>query len=359
MRTINFYVLHPKCKDVKTALEYLFLEDLKDKYDFVWNPVNPDYVIATEHLYASRGTDWYKIFLNLLKIKPITIFFAGEAMEPDFNIFDYAVGYSSRLSHGDRYALFPSCFLWANRRGFINKYENNIKTDEDVNQELEQKKGFCNFLYSNYMAHPNRDLLFYIISKYKKVDSLGRHLNNVGKKGTGYVGHAMDCIGIKNSYKFSISSENAQFCGYTSEKILTSLEAHTVPIYWGDPDIELNINPDCFINCNKFNNLEEVVEKIREVDENDELWKHMVSAPWRTAAQITYHQERMANYINLFNHIFTQEKEAARRKAEGTMPEIYKSSFERIKLPSNNKILLLIRAFYNKLKYIYSFRKYV
>ena len=42
---------------------------------------------------------------------------------------------------------------------------------------------------------------------------------------------------MKKPYKFSIAFENAWYPGYTSEKIVTSMLAGTIPIYWGNPDI--------------------------------------------------------------------------------------------------------------------------
>lgn len=47
-----------------------------------------------------------------------------------------------------------------------------------------------------------RDKLFYNLSEYKRVDSLGKHLNNVNTKGTGYLGHHKDCVTLKEPYKF-------------------------------------------------------------------------------------------------------------------------------------------------------------
>lgn len=346
MKTIRIYALHPYCKDLSSAIDYLLLEKIKDKYEFVWAPDSPDYLIATEHIYSDNR--YYKQFLKLASIAKIRIFWAGEAIEPDFNVFDYAVGFSSSLQHGDRFAQLPSPYVFPGAI-FIDAVENDITDIAQARRELQAKRGFCNFLYSNSNAHPNRDKLFHIISSYKRIDSLGRHLNNIGRLGTGYVGHSMDCIGIKRAYKFSIASENACFAGYTSEKILSSLAAHTVPIYWGDPDIGLNVNPNCFINCNKFSDWNEVVSAVRKIDEDDNLWCEMVAAPWRTDVQRKYHEQRDENYISFFENIFSQDVVSAKRIGEGTFLSIYRDTFNRIKFPSTFLPYRIARFFYRSI----------
>ena len=40
----------------------------------------------------------------------------------------------------------------------------------------------------------------------------------------------------------------ARYPGYTTEKIAEPWLEGCIPIYWGDPEITRDINPDCFIN---------------------------------------------------------------------------------------------------------------
>ena len=316
MKTLKIYCLHPFCKDIESTLRYMRLEQLSG-FDFEWSPNAPDYLIASEHVYIDR-----RINMEFKKVYPlakVVILHAGEAISPDFNLFDYAVGFDGNLNNGDRFVQLPPPYIMF--RGFLPQQYNEISCEDEALDLLKEKKGFCNFLYSNWMAHPNRDRLFYILSSYKRVDSLGRHLNNVGVKGTGFSGHALDCIKLKSPYKFSIACENATYLGYTSEKLLTSLAAHTVPIYWGDPEIARNVNPECFINCNNFDSLEEVIDAVRKIDEDDALWAHMVAAPWRTQQQISYHEERFCKYVAFFENIFSQDINHARRIPDGTYPK--------------------------------------
>lgn len=315
-KIIKIYGMHPFCKDVPSLLKYLKIESLNDLFDFQWSPTGPDYLIATEHIIYNPK--YLKEFQRLNTKAKILIYMAGEAVSPDFNVFDYATGFDGNLVNGDRFVQIPPPFSFFD--GFLRRDENEISTKEEAMAALKEKKGFCNFLYSNWNAHPRRDELFHLLSSYKRVDSLGKHMNNVGKLGTGFVGHALDCIDIKSPYKFSIASENATFLGYTSEKIITSLEAHTVPIYWGDPEIARNINPKCFINSNGLSD-EQVLERVKEVDNNDTLWAEMVAQPWRTEEQKELHKERMIHYVSFFRHIFEQDITDAVRRPIGTWPE--------------------------------------
>lgn len=163
--------------------------------------------------------------------------------------------------------------------------------------------------------------------------------NNVKQRGTGYVGHESACVEIKNPYKFSIAAENAQFEGYTTEKLLTSLAAHTIPIYFGDPEIEKIVNPKCFINCNKLNKLEDVLEIVNRIDSNDNLWLEMVASPWQTEEQVILSEKRKANYYCFFKVLFNQPLDKAVRRPIGCRPKMYWDQFKqgRIYAPSKLK----------------------
>lgn len=338
MKTVKFYMLHPSAHDAESALSYLQAEFLCAHFNMVWDSQNPDYLITTELIYNNKSIrNEYKRLRNQSKI---VIFFTREAVSPDFNLCDYAIGFDSDLAKGDRFVQLPTVFNLY--RAFTTKKVNEIQSMEAAQKELAGKLGFCNFLYSNHMAHPNRDNLFKILSSYKHVDSLGRHMNNTKQRGTGYKGHEKDCVAIKSPYKFSIASENAGFAGYTSEKILTSLVSHTVPIYWGDPDIEEIINPDCFINCNKLGNLSDVIEIVKEIDSNKDLWCKMISSPWQTPDQILISKQRVDRYNQFLYNIFAGDIKNVKRKPEGCRPDMYAYQFFSEKI---HEVPLMVRAY--------------
>lgn len=345
MKKIKICVLHPSCRNVDDFIRYSKLFELKEKYDFVWDDDEVDVLIASEHIYTNRQ---FKEKLSYMyKRSKVKLFYGGEAVSPDFNVFDYAVGFDASFADNDRYTQILPPLDFFNK--FLPVRSNDIRSLEQAQGCLDEKSKFCNFLYSNANAHPNRDLLFHLVSKYKRVDSLGRHLNNVGTKGTGYLGHALDCIGIKSSYKFSIASENAQYRGYTSEKIFTSLAAHTIPVYWGDPDVTKIVNPRSFINCFDYEKFDDVVEKIREIDRDDAIWCQMVAEPWQTNEQVEYCANRKLRYINFFDRIFSSDWDDIQRLPSGTFPNNYLRYFFNQKLPIYQRVRRSLGRFKNKL----------
>lgn len=324
-KKIKVYGIHPSCKDEESFLVCFHITSLQNNYEFVWDEKNPDYIFVTEMVY--RDAKLKRKFNSFKNNNCIRIFYAGEAVTPDFNIFDYAIGWDADLKNGDRFGMLPSQFEFANK-GFIQSRVNEIKTLEEAKTILKSKTGFCCFLYSNPNAHPYRDIFFFLLSKYKQVDSLGKHLNNVKNGGgTGFVGHTDECVDIKSKYKFSIAFENATFRGYTSEKIYTSLNSHTVPIYWGDPCVTNLINPKAFINGNNFNSLDELVEYVKRIDNDDELWCKMVCEPWMTEDQYELVDKRDSESVDFIDHIFRQDLEAAKRVPVGCHPDCYKENW--------------------------------
>ena len=79
--------------------------------------------------------------------------------------------------------------------------------------------------------------------------------------------------------KFTIAFENSSRSGYSTEKIIEPLLCGSIPIYWGDPDIALDFNPDCLINVHDFESFEDVVDHLRRVDQDDRLWETYATAP--------------------------------------------------------------------------------
>jgi alpha(1,3/1,4) fucosyltransferase len=148
----------------------------------------------------------------------------------------------------------------------------------DVERILAGKTKFCNFVYSNGDAK-ERILFFEMLSKYKRVDSGGAVLNNLGYR----VG---DKISFLRDYKFTIAFENSRFPGYTSEKLVEPMVANSIPIYWGDREARVDFNPLSFIDANEFEGRDlrahfaKVIERIEYLDSYDRAYLSMLSEPW-------------------------------------------------------------------------------
>lgn len=136
-------------------------------------------------------------------------------------------------------------------------------------EKFENKKFACTVI-SNSRSVGFRNNIVNIISKYKEIDYGGRWRNNVG-------GPVSNKFQFLNDYKFNICCENSQRDMYITEKILDAYIGNTIPIYAGG-NAETIFNPDSFINLNDKSE-EEIIEIIKEVNENDDLYKKMYNAP--------------------------------------------------------------------------------
>ena len=89
----------------------------------------------------------------------------------------------------------------------------------------------------------------------------------------------LDKLNFIKDRKFVIAFENSCGDGYTTEKLPDAFHAHTIPIYFGNPNVGRDYNPKAFINVNDYNSLEEVVEKVIELDNDDDAYMAMLKEP--------------------------------------------------------------------------------
>lgn len=149
---------------------------------------------------------------------------------------------------------------------------------EKIIEDSLAKRKFCNFVVSNGNC-PERNNFFLKLNQYKKVDSGGRWMNNLG-----YV--VGDKLKFQSEYKFSIAFENnayrPQHPGYSTEKIMQPMTVNSIPIYWGNPVIDREFNTRSFINYYDFNDFDKVIDIIIDLDKNDDKYLEMLRQPWFT-----------------------------------------------------------------------------
>lgn len=269
--------------------EYL-LEKLKEKYEIIFSE-EPDYLFCG-------------CFSNeFLKYDCIKILFLGENISPDFNLYDYAIGFDY-LNFADRYLRYPIYVYW--KKDFELAAHKHERSDE----YFLNKKKFCNFVYSNSDWNEKiREEFFKKLSAYKCVDAGGKVFNNIGYR----VG---DKRAFQEEYKFAIVFENSSKPGYTTEKIINAYAAGNIPIYWGNRNIEEEFNPKSFINVFNFNSLEECIEYVEKVDSDDELYLQIQREPIFNGkgAEMYYKQKDML--VEFLSHIFEQQYADAKRVAD-------------------------------------------
>lgn len=295
-----------------------FIDLLEERYEVELSD-NPEYVV-----YSVYGE-------NHLNYNCIRIFWAGENVRPDFNICDYALGWDY-MEFGDRYIRGMPFISITNFGGdFIKSLKEHkpikympveSKCLNDITSEYEEKflmkypdidgKKFCNFIFTNGMAESIRKDFFYELSKYKKVDSIGKYLKNVEYT----LGRSrQDKYEIQKMYKFSIAFENTYTPGYTTEKIYDAFVTGTIPIYWGNPKIGEELNEKSFINCHQYNNLQEVIDVIKKIDNDDELYIKYTKEPiFKNNIFPEYMKEE--NIKKFLYNVFDQDIGMARRRNE-------------------------------------------
>ncbi len=200
--------------------------------------------------------------LGYLSYKCHKVQFLAENIRPDFRIADFALSFD--YTDHPKHLRLPLYVMYFDQQYTVEDLVRR-KTAEEINSIVESKKKFCCFVVSNPKSHVRIDF-FHKLSQYKQVDSGGRVLNNVGKP----VSNKLDFV---RDYKFIIAFENSSYPGYTTEKVLEPRQVNTIPIYWGNPLVGQEMNTRSFVNFHDYNSFDTLMEKVIEVDQNDDLYR--------------------------------------------------------------------------------------
>jgi hypothetical protein len=238
-----------------------FMGILKQKYDVVRDDDNPHILIFGDENFGNKNEQYdpQKVF---------KVFVTGE----NRRFWNYKCHAGITFDHIDdsRHFRMPlyihEIYSLTKEQGFY---------DIDNFPPPKDKTGFATFVVSNPYSE-KRNQLFGLINEYKKVDSGGPLFNNIGYKLSRLT---RDKIEFLETRKFNLAFENSSYAGYATEKILHSFYARTIPVYWGSPTIDLDFNPDAMINWHDYRDDTKFLERIIEVDNNDELYYNMLSQP--------------------------------------------------------------------------------
>jgi hypothetical protein len=226
----------------------------------------------------------------------VRIFASQESGAPDYRECDYSV---SCLKIDDARHLQLPTYVFYGDPGLI------VKKDEDAARVLAAKTKFCSIVVSGQHPRKNRNRaeFFEKLSRYQTVDSGGRYKNNVGGPITG---GSKGKINFLKSYKFNIAFENGLHPGYTTEKIFEAMVARTLPIYWGNPLIAEEFNPKSFLNRADFPSDEALIEKIIELDRDDNKYLAYTREPFFHSNQPNrfYNHGR---FLDFFERVFSRE----------------------------------------------------
>ena len=237
---------------------------------------------------------------DALNYSGIRIFVCGECVSPNFNTSDYAVAFD-RMVYGDRNHWFPLIKL------YVDAYAALKNPRPPADEIINQKSDFCAYVMSNTKnSASERELFVDALNIYKPVALGGKWRNNVG-------GPVKDKIAFQSDYKFVLAIENHSAPGYLTEKFAQAAQSNAVPIYWGDTTITDYLNPNAFINAHDFKSPEALIQRVREIDQDEDAYLAMLEEPW-----FPNQQEPKAWRDSTFsvfpNNIFAQAHEEAYRR---------------------------------------------
>ena len=237
--------------DYHNPREQPYFQFLASRYD-LRECDDPDYVIDGGQSFEHVKYDAVKILIN------------SENEVPDFNVYDYAIG-SAVMDFGDRYMRMPWCAF--------SPYYQLLGTAPSRSPEELLSRKFCSFVVSNAeFGDPLRVKFFHELSKYKKVDSGGRFMNNIG-------GPVKDKDAFCSEYKFNIAFENSSCMGYVTEKIVDAYHANSVPIYYGDPAVVADFREESMVRVKGEEDFDRAISEIIRLDKNDDAYLKVVNTP--------------------------------------------------------------------------------
>ena len=255
---VDFWDDFAQCHETK------FLNYFKQNFDVIIDAENPDVVV-----YSCFGTRHQQYPAAL------RIFFTGENIKPDFSNCDYSFG-TVKIDYRGKHLWVPFSEFMMQRPAVVTS---------PITPELARRK-FCSFIYSQELIGEGTRLrkrfCEQLMRDYKRVDCPGRVLHNMDAPELAARNDAGNWLESKRrflgNYKFNIAFENSAAPGYITEKLTDAYLGNTVPIYWGSDGDTAHYPKESMICANDYPTLEALIARIKEVDEDDELYLKMLAA---------------------------------------------------------------------------------
>jgi alpha(1,3/1,4) fucosyltransferase len=279
----------------------LMLPRIKLGFSDFWSGFNPHdnyFTRLLRHKYQIDVTDQpdfliYSCFGQAYRRhRAWRIFYAGENRRPDFSECDFA--FTSDFCDHSNHMRLP---VWRLRSAIRQPPSKQLLDPQAV---LAEKTCFCNFVYANKHC-PTRNRFFRMLSEYKRVDAAGKLFHNMSRP----LGRELaDKLAFIRRYKFTIAFENESQAGLTTEKIYEPMLVNSLPIYWGNPRVNVDFNPASFINYFDYGTLDALVHRVIKVDQDDVLYCQYLRQPWFRDDQLNEDQ-LMQKLLAQFDRIFS------------------------------------------------------
>ncbi len=141
-------------------------------------------------------------------------------------------------------------------REFVNQLDNGIYVPcastwiDESEWGISDKTKDVSIIYSDKTFLPGHRLRHGVAHMFPSIDRFGSGSGNNIISG----GQKTKSLALKD-YKFSVVIENERTKGYFTEKLIDSLILGTIPIYWGDPEIDIQFDKEGILS---FNSIEEL-----------------------------------------------------------------------------------------------------
>lgn len=292
------------CQGFQPEWMYLY-RIIKEKYDVVIDDENPDYILC----------DAFEPFYDYCQYPQVRIMVNGENYVPDFNLVDYAIS-RYPIQFGDRNFYMPGCLYPIKHWKALPEKDRNY--DRSI---LDEKTYFANFISSHESEGNIRGDFFKKLCEYKRVESPGTYLNNNPELKSAIRWNNSSKTDFQRKCKFTLCFESTSHNGFITEKITDAFYSDTIPVYYGSPNITDIFNKDAFINCANYDSFDDVIEKIKELDQDDEKYLQMLRQP--ILVDNSYAERVFREMEDFVCAIFDQPLEKAYRRSRVYMPREY------------------------------------
>lgn len=206
-----------------------------------------------------------------LKTARRSIWFTGENERPPQGLWDAYFSFDYNLA-GERVVYVPLWMLTSTNMLKSNKltfWNQPVPTLDELQSKRKLSKVKNRFTISFIgKTYPMRLHAIEKLANIGRVDIYGTSVRKV-KSNPG---------DLASRYKFCLCFENDVYPGYVTEKPFEAYIAGTVPLYYGSDPARF-INPKAVINLMDFQNVGEWVTYIKELHENDELYRYHFEQP--------------------------------------------------------------------------------
>ncbi len=120
----------------------------------------------------------------------------------------------------------------------------------------------------------------------------------------------------------------------------------TIPVYYGSDSVKAIFNTKAFINCSDYDNFDDVIQAIIELDQDDEKYLEMLRQP--IFVDEKFPQKTLENLEKYLCHIFDQDIEPAYRRSRVYSPKMFDEFLLRANVPEALTMKELIRGMSKK-----------